>query len=169
MIISAFPACGKTYAFEKMIGIKGLKVLDSDSSKFSWVEQLIDAGWLNSNLADVKYPINVRNPKFPSNYIQHIKDNMESYHYIFVSSHKAVRDAMNDNNIPYVLIYPDRSLLDTWVARCYVRGNDEKFVNTLIENWDRWITECEEESGCSEKIKLQYNQYLLDVIAERSR
>lgn len=169
MIISAFPACGKTYAFEKMKDIKGLKVLDSDSSKFSWVEQPIDAGWISEDLADTKYPIKVRNPKFPANYIRHIKDNMESYQYIFVSSHKAVRDAMNDNNIPYVLIYPDRSLLDTWVGRCYVRGNDKKFVDTLIENWDKWITECEEENGCSEKIKLQYNQYLLDVIEERSR
>ena len=37
MIISAFPACGKTYAFEKMKNIKGLKALDSDSSQFSWM------------------------------------------------------------------------------------------------------------------------------------
>lgn len=33
-IISAFPACGKTYVFENF---KGKVILDSDSSKFSWV------------------------------------------------------------------------------------------------------------------------------------
>ena len=34
-IISAFPACGKTYAFKKL-NEKGYKILDSDSSQFSW-------------------------------------------------------------------------------------------------------------------------------------
>lgn len=169
MIISAFPACGKTYAFEKMKDIKGLKVLDSDSSQFSWIEKLNDAGWINSALANTQYPIKIRNPEFPTNYIKHIKNSMDSHHYIFVSSHKVVRDAMKENNISYVLIYPDRRLLDTWIGRCYVRGNDKEFVDTLIENWDKWITECEAEDGCTEKIKLQYNQYLMDVIEERSR
>ena len=32
-IISAFPACGKTYAFKKL-NEKGYKILDSDSSQF---------------------------------------------------------------------------------------------------------------------------------------
>ena len=33
-IISAFPACGKTYLFENF---KDKIILDSDSSKFSWI------------------------------------------------------------------------------------------------------------------------------------
>nr|WP_270249159.1 hypothetical protein [Coprococcus catus] len=37
-IISAFPACGKTYAFEKLKQ-KGYTMLDSDSSKFSLTER----------------------------------------------------------------------------------------------------------------------------------
>ena len=37
-IISAFPVCGKTYAFEKL-NQKGYTILDSDSSKFSWTER----------------------------------------------------------------------------------------------------------------------------------
>ena len=36
-IISAFPACGKTYAFEKL-NENGYEILDSDSSKFSWMD-----------------------------------------------------------------------------------------------------------------------------------
>ena len=34
-IISAFPACGQTYAFKKL-NEKDYKILDSDSSQFSW-------------------------------------------------------------------------------------------------------------------------------------
>ena len=37
-IISAFPACGKTYAFKKL-NQKGYTILDSDSSQFSWTER----------------------------------------------------------------------------------------------------------------------------------
>ena len=36
-IISAFPACGKTYAFKKL-NENGYKILDSDSSEFSWMD-----------------------------------------------------------------------------------------------------------------------------------
>lgn len=37
-IISAFPACGKTYAVEEL-NKRGLIALDSDSSNFSWMER----------------------------------------------------------------------------------------------------------------------------------
>ena len=36
-IISAFPACGKTQAFKKL-NENGYKILDSDSSQFSWMD-----------------------------------------------------------------------------------------------------------------------------------
>lgn len=165
MIISAFPACGKSFAFEKMKEIDGLKVLDSDSSKFSWAYET-ERDENGNPLRGIK---RIRNPEFPQNYIEHIKGNMNDTNYLFVSSHKVVRDALRKNNIPYVLIYPERYLLDTWVGRCYVRGNNKEFINNLIENWDKWITECEEDKGCTEKIALKYGQYILDVIHDRSR
>ena len=58
-IISAFPACGKTYAFEKL-NENGYTILDSDSSKFSWC---YDYNQANSDKIE-KY----RNPEFPSYY-----------------------------------------------------------------------------------------------------
>ena len=85
-IISAFPACGKTYAFKKL-NQKGYTILDSDSSKFSWVErryteyelQKLKEEWNSPSylLSSEQYidlirydKIKVRNPKFPNNYIQ---------------------------------------------------------------------------------------------------
>lgn len=171
MIISAFQACGKTYAFNKMKNIKGLKVLDSDSSKFSWME-VIDENYERKNRGKKDYKeqmIKVRNPEFPQNYIQHIKENMEDTNYLFVSSHKAVRDALKENKISYVLVYPERNRLDEWIGRCYLRGDNKRFIDTMIEHWDEWITECENEDGCTEKISLKSLQYLWDVIKERSR
>lgn len=132
-IISAFPACGKTYAFEKL-NEKGYKILDS--SQFSWC---YDYDPINSDQIE-----EYRNPEFPSNYIQHIKENIGKVDYIFVSSHKEVRDALIENGIYFTLVYPDRSMKAEWVGRCFLRGSGEKFCQLIADNWDKWINEMEE-------------------------
>ena len=104
-IISAFPACGKTYAFEKL-NENGYEILDSDSSKFSWMD-VVDKVYEMKNRGKElqRRYIKVRNPEFPSNYIQHIKENIGKADYIFVSSHKEVRDALIQNGIYFTLVY----------------------------------------------------------------
>jgi len=66
-VYSAFPGTGKTTYFNNTYK----NVLDSDSSKFDKAD-------------------------FPSNYIEHIKRNLEddTVEKIMVSSHKDVRDAL---------------------------------------------------------------------------
>lgn len=134
-IISAFPACGKTYAFKKL-NEKGYKILDSDSSQFSWC---YDYDPTNSDKIE-KY----RNPEFPKNYIKHIKENIGKADYIFVSSHKEVRDALIENGISFTLVYPDRSMKAEWIGRFFLRGSGEKFCQLIANNWDSWIDEMEE-------------------------
>ena len=179
-IISAFPACGKStyyrewsqYSPENVWRRKnngeqvlnnlgepcGEKILDSDSSLFSWIYDE------NGNKTDV------RNPDFPNNYIQHIKDHMETEDIIFVSSHKTVRDALRENNIKYTLIYPDREGKFEWLTRCRNRGNDESFITFIDNNWDKFITEMEEETY-PEKYILKpwsswYDAITIDVMNE---
>lgn len=138
-IISAFPACGKSKYFDDWkkgyTYTKGL-VLDSDSSEFSWVK--------DENGNNTK----VRNPEFPMNYIQHIKDNIDKAEIIFVSSHKVVRDALKDNNIKYVLVYPENTekAKEEYLRRYKNRGNDEGFIQFITNNWDNFIDEMEEET-----------------------
>ena len=127
-IISAFPACGKTYAFEKL-NEKGYKILDSDSSQFSWC---YDYDPTNSDQIE-----EYRNPEFPSNYIQ-------QFVYFFESSHKEVREALIENGIYFTLVYPDRSMKAEWIGRCFLRGSGEKFCQLIADNWDKWINEMEE-------------------------
>ena len=138
-IICAFPACGKTYAFKKL-NEKGYKILDSDSSQFSWC---YDHNPTNSDKIE-KY----RNPEFPKNYIQHIKENIGKVDYIFVSSHKEVRDALIENGIYFTLVYPDRKMKAEWVGRCFLRGSGEKFCQLIADNWDKWIDEMDKVEDC---------------------
>ena len=169
MIISAFPTIGKTFAYNQMKDIKGLKVLDSDSSKFSWI---YETEWDMKRFEEIGdlSPITIRkrNPDFPNNYIKHIKDNMNDATYIFVSSHENVRQAMKESGVPYVLVYPRRDMLPEIVGRCYLRGSDEQFIKVLIENWDSWIDSCEKDMGATDKRILGNNEHLLDLIENMS-
>ena len=122
-IISAFPGTGKSVYHQKHKEI----TLDSDSSNFSWV---IDESGNK-----------VKNPEFPKNYIDHIKENIGKYEFIFVSSHKEVREALLENCIFFYLVYPDDRRKDEFIERYKNRGNDEKFIELVSNNWDDWMKE----------------------------
>ena len=144
-IISAFPACGKTYFFQK----HPEKCIDSDSSLFNWI--VGEDG------------IKVRNPDFPNNYIQHIKEQMGKYKFVFVSSHYVVRKLLEEHNLKYTLVYPDKSLKEEWIERFKNRGNDSQFIAFIGDNWECFIGEIEEEKFPN-KIKLSEKHFLSDVL-----
>lgn len=122
-IISAFPGTGKSMYHQK----HRETTLDSDSSNFSWT---IDE---NGN--------KVRNPEFPKNYIKHIKENIGKYEFIFVSSHKDVREALLDECVFFYLVYPNSARKDEFIERYKNRGNDEQFIKLVSDNWDSWMEE----------------------------
>ena len=133
-LISAFPGTGKSYFFDNSF----LKVLDIDSSNFDKSE-------------------------FPENYIKHIKDNIGKVDVILISSHKDVRDTLLENNIKFTLVYPEKSLKDEYIKRYKQRGNDEKFITLLENNWDNWLEELNNQRGC-EHIVLSKNEHISDKI-----
>lgn len=134
-LISAFPGCGKSHYYKNTTG---KTILDSDSSTF--------------NKSD-----------FPQNYINHIKENIGKVDVILISSHKEVRDALSENGIYYTLVYPKLDLKDEYIKRYKKRGSDVNFINLLEKNWNLWITELDEQTGC-DRIKLNSGEYLSDVI-----
>lgn len=156
LVISAFAGCGKSYTFnnekDKFNGI-----LDSDSSNFSWIK---DENGKNTT---------ERNPDFPNNYIQHIKENIGKVEVIFVSCHKEVRKALEKAGINYILVYPNVFQKEDYIKRYKKRGNTDKFINLLNSQWDEWIAECEDETYPI-KIKLPYfslkylNKEVIDLI-----
>ncbi len=150
LIISAFPACGKTYA-AKYLSERGVDVLDSDSSKFNWITDE------NGN--------KVRNPRFVEEYISHIKENIGKVDLILVSSHETVRLALQENHIGYIFVCPDVNLKEQWIGRCFLRGNTPEFCGNLAEHWEEWINK---KVGSSEKREVLSNiwgdVYLLELL-----
>jgi hypothetical protein len=148
-VISAFPACGKSYCFRNHQD--EFSMLDSDSSEFSWLKDERDNN------------TKVRNPEFPSNYIQHIKENIGKVDMIFVSSHEVVRKALYDNGINVIIIYPNKDLKEEWIRRFKERGNDEGFINFLSNNWDNFIDDIEREDYKFLKQRLNSENSYLDL------
>lgn len=141
---SVFPLCGKTYCTNKL----GINAIDSDSSQFSWI---------------IKEGEKIRNPDFPRNYIEHIKDEITKHDYVFVSSHQEVRTALENEGIPFVLVYPHRSLLFNWIDRYQKRDFNGFPLKVLINNWDKWHDELDKQK-CYKRIILKENEYLSDVL-----
>lgn len=132
IIISAFPACGKTYCFNHLQD--KYSIADSDSSEFSWRIRPEDN-------------VKVRNEDFPNNYIEHIRSLIGQVDFIFVSSHDVVRKALEENNLAYYLVYPKNTKenKDIWINRMLDRGSSRSMINFIFNGWDKFIEEMDEE------------------------
>lgn len=147
-VISGFPGVGKT----RLSKDNRFKVLDSDSSKFSWI-------YNEDGTKD-------RNPDFPNNYITHIKDNLEFADIILVSSHKDVRKALIENEIEFALVYPNISLKFEYLDRYKERGDTEEFINMMDSNWDQFVKECMLETDCT-LLELKSGDFLSDYFEDK--
>lgn len=151
LVISGFPGVGKSYLFKN----SEWDVLDSDSSNFSWVKD--NEG---NNTKE-------RNPEFPNNYIKHIKENIGKVDVIMVSSHQDVRRALEVKKVNYILVYPhnykDDTFKEWYIKRYYERGDDEKFIQFIRENWDDFIDSMRKEIYPI-KIELCHDETLEDIL-----
>jgi hypothetical protein len=153
-VYSVFPACGKTWLYEHQEDF-GLKIFDSDSSEFNWIRYYDDNG----------NKVKERNPEFPANYIKHIKECIGKCDYIFVSSHAAVRDALDEEGIDFTIVYPDMNCKAEWVGRAFIRdknGESGCGPDVMNDNWEQWITECFQTGADHEEIVLKANEHLSD-------
>lgn len=180
IVISAFPCCGKSYAFNNYQNT--YEILDSDSSNFSWEYRKRNEEELEQCQKDFElvphlmsseaYIERIKNetvkrcnPDFPNNYIQHIKENIGKVDFIFVSSHLQVRQALQDNNIPFCTVYPYSGYLNEWIGRMYRRGSNNDFINFQIEHWDEFTMRIDYEPHGKFIYHLGHNEYLdLDVL-----
>lgn len=148
LVISAYPACGKSTYYNnnsRYANTKdGMKILDSDSSKFSWI---YDSDGNKTN---------IRNPKFPKNYIKYIKQHLKSEDIIFVSSHEVVRKALYEAHIPFISIFPKDNIynMKEWRARFLSRNNTLSFIEFQMEHWTEFINQMQEDPAPIKKVIL---------------
>ena len=144
MIFSVFPGVGSSYLAKHSSYFK-LNILDLDSSSFSW------------------NPPGVRNPDFPNNYIEEIKNKLGNVDVILISSHSVVRNALKDNGMMYHLVYPHIKAKDLYMYRYENRGNDDNFINILWLHWEEWIEEMQKDTYPFHHILPAGDFYLSDL------
>jgi hypothetical protein len=142
LIVSGFPGVGKSYFTKEK---NSNKILDSDSSSFSWKNT------------------NDRNPDFPNNYIKHIKENIGKVDVIFISTHDILLKELHRQNINYILVYPQLEIKKEYISRYIKRNNDELFIDTLNANYEDWIKGLEEQRGCLH-CRLGVGEYISNII-----
>lgn len=153
MIICGFPGVGKSCAANNRTNI-----LDAESSAFSW-------NWNPENLEKGRE----RNPEFPGNYIRYIKENIDKYDVILVSTHKVVREALMAEGVQYIIVVPFHNMLvkNEYMIRYLQRGSDIDFIESLYNEWDDFIGEIANDEA--PKIYLGEGQYLSDVLGVIAR
>lgn len=133
MVVAAFTGVGKS-TFAK----ENPSVADEDSFKF-----------------DKTY--------FPGNLMCAVRNHIVEDRCSLVSTHEIVRDALNRNDIDFILVYPGMECKDEFIKRYRERGSELKYIDLIERNWESWIQECEAQEGCTHVV-LKPGQYLSDVI-----
>lgn len=145
-VISGFSGIGKTTLCSAK---KDLVVLDSNSWRFSW-KTTARQEW---------------HPEWPTNYISHILENIDSVDAIFVSCHQEVRAALVASGIAFVLVYPGPGMKEEYVERYRDRGSTKAFVDRIEAHYEEWIYGLMKQQACTHVV-LRSGQYLSDVIPE---
>lgn len=136
VIIAGFPGVGKSFLYNQY----GEDVSDSDSSKFS-------------------------KDNFPQNYIEHIKSLIGGKKLILVSTHKEVLEALENEGLGYILVYPKRELKEEYIQRYKDRGSPEGFINLLNSKWDEFHNDLEN-TNPKRRIILNKGEFLKDRLGK---
>lgn len=167
LIISAFPACGKTYLYKNQNTLQfnscGKKIhysfSDSDSSKFPKRD-----GW------EIEY-------------VDHIEKKIGAVDFVFISQHENVLKELQNRSIPFVTVAPDNSewlsekermlIKQQWFGRFILRDNSHiaddlnTWINRKMEDYDKQTSiEHLTKYNPVSFFTLNENQYLSDIIED---
>lgn len=155
MIYSVFPGLGKSYtARVTMAG----KAIDAESSKFQWLD------YEPHNEEKNKGKLKNKNPKWPENYIEFIKEQNTKDQIVLISAQPEILNALGKQCIPFKTITPDVSTKEQIMARYETRGNNKEFINIMSSNFEKVITSMDTNPYASDHLKLKENHRLADVL-----
>ena len=147
VIICGFPGVGKS-----TVAANRTDIVDAESSGFS-------------------HPFNPEtgqqeaDPKFPLNYVEHLKQlasRLGGYQYVLASCHKEVRDELEKQEIPFVVVVPSCGCKDEYMARYLKRGDSAEFIGNVYIHWQEWLDEIE--SRHQPVIHLTWRETLADIL-----
>ncbi len=146
-IICGYPGVGKS-----TVAANRTDIVDAESSGFS-------------------HPFNPEtfvqevSSEFPMNYVEHIKklaSKIGGYEYVLVSCHKEVREELDAQGIPYVVVIPEIECKNEYMKRYLKRGDKSEFIAQMYANWEDWHKEIEQNAPAV--IHLSAGETLADIL-----
>ncbi len=155
IIISGFAGIGKT-TLQK----NNPSVIDLESSDYKWIYQDENTESMDKEMR--KGVTNrVKNPLWPLNYVKDIIEKSNEYEIVLISQDKDKRDCLKENNCEYYVCFPKKECKQDFINRYKSRGNNEKFIELVSQNFDDWIDALMDEKN---KIIMEPGEYLEDTL-----
>lgn len=172
LVISAYACCGKTYATKHFAD--KYSILDLNSLDFKYTTRYPNAEEIEAErqhwestlrlLSTEAYlnkfknkPILARDPDFPNNYIQNIKENIGKFDIIFVDSDLKVRESLSKSGIDFVTVYPYEDYLTDWIGRMYLRDDTDMCIRNQIAKWGHNMKYIQNEPYGDRLFRLPFN------------
>ena len=153
IVVFLYPCCGNQLKNKKEYDLLGYKVLEVDTSSFfvekrkrtaeeleaiknRWDEEghlLSGDGYINRIKDDMTYFFC---PDCKSNVVNYIRDNIGKHDFIFVNDNKEIIRLLHKEGIKVCRIYPDSSLLETYVGKMFLNGDANFLIKKRIESWE---------------------------------
>ena len=158
MIIAAHAGTGKTY-FSK-------NVYDSvDFVCMPYKYYLPDGFIAGEEGESIKADLDlIMREEWPDNYCKAVINVYNEHKYVIIPPIVPVLAVLRDEEIPYILCYPERSAKAEYESRYRARGNNESFLKVFVDHWDLFLNDMESDPG-DNHVVLKEGEYLLDYLS----
>lgn len=154
--MSVFAGLGKT-----TVGEKHSNICDLQSSPYRYDYSQISKNDYEKMKCNSQ---SIKNPEWPNNYLKAILEAINKYDLVLVPSNLDVRNLLVENKISFtfVLPYKDEENKKKLLERYKKRGNNEKLINDVMNNFDCWSRNQEDYNYPI--VILAKNKYLEDLL-----
>lgn len=129
-VISVFAGLGKT-----TVGNKYKNVYDLTSSKYRYDYSDIN----KKDYEKLKYDKSMeKNPNWPYNYLDDLKDAIKNYDVVLVPSNEDIRLLLQKEKIDFLFVLPSMDSKNMLLDRYKNRGNNDILINEVMEYFDNW-------------------------------
>lgn len=159
--IVATPACGKSYICDRFSNFVDVDELRLFSKYFIPNEITRDELEKTKSIRPYK-----RRDDFKKRFNESIVAAIKSDKILLCAPHPEVKEILINNNIPYIFVYPAKSMKSEIKNRMEIRGNDPLVVKQNDDAFYDYYQSNKDEPYAKFKCELKPGQYLYDLLKD---